>query len=178
MFTPLRPAVFPCAGRRRYGKEPDRSLTSPPYPAWPEVAVPSTFYTFPTLCSSPTITMALYCPWDSYWGWEEPVTLRNYLLMTSEHEAHLPQIVDILSANSSVTSSVQAFWKVSAQLLSGQKVLQTQIREIIQRTRAKGSGYPEWDAFAYLHDLGHYGAWSLDVHFINPAPVHCGVDNV
>ena len=161
MLTPLRPAAFPCAVRQGRGKEPEGISPSPPYPAWPEIAVPSTFYTLLTLASFPTISMALYCPWDSHWDWEEPVTLREYLLMTPEHEAHLPQIVDTLEANSSDVASVQAFWEVSAKLLGGRKILQVKSQEIVERTRAKGSGYSEWDAFAFLHDLGHYGAWSL-----------------
>jgi len=161
MLERFQPAVFACQSPQVNGEKIERG-SSRLYPGWPEIGLPSTFYTFPTLCSLPSITCALYVPRNPYWGWEEAVTLdTSCLLMTPEHEARLPQIVEALNSNSSNTPSVQAFWRVSAKILGGGKVLSIKSREIAQKTRARGSPYPEWDAFAVLHDLGHYGAWSL-----------------
>src|ERR687893_1637850 len=54
MPVPFQPAVFACPMRTVHGVKP-KKVWPPPYPAWPELADPSTFYTLPTLASYPAI---------------------------------------------------------------------------------------------------------------------------
>src|SRR5918992_5706633 len=54
MLPPFRPAVFACPMRHVHGEKP-KKVWPPPYPAWPEITDPSTFYTLPTVASHPAI---------------------------------------------------------------------------------------------------------------------------
>jgi hypothetical protein len=63
MPVPFRPAVFACPMRYIHNEKP-KKVWPPPYPAWPEIADPSTFYTLPTVSSHPAITQ---CEWHPKW---------------------------------------------------------------------------------------------------------------
>ena len=63
MPVPFRPAVFACPMRYLHGEKP-KKVWPPPYPAWPEIADPSTLYTLPTVASHPAI---LHSCWSPRW---------------------------------------------------------------------------------------------------------------
>jgi hypothetical protein len=152
MPVPFRPAVFACTMRYMHGAKP-KSVWPSPYPAWPELADPSRFYTLPTLASHPAITDCSCRPrwcdqWWAHWDSADCYTDRDliYVMFPNYAEeilARLPNttqdiftmVLDLLETES---ISVQCFSSGLARYLA-----------------AMGSADPEWNTFAYFHEIGH-----------------------
>jgi hypothetical protein len=153
MPVPFRPAVFACQLPQRYDREPKKILSSPPYPAWPEIADSSTFYTLPTLCSYSAISGALYWPGNPHWDSEEEITLAERINeMGEEAEAQGPHIAEILTGSR----------KTVREKVMGNRSLGIAVLRGLSRSIARGGhASDKWNAFAYLHDIGHVSAFSL-----------------
>jgi hypothetical protein len=123
MPVPFRPAVFACPSR--ISKKPERVWT-PPYPAWPELTNPSTFYTLPALGLYNGISMALYWPPQCYWNSKD----RLY----SEH------VFENIDAIKNIHETI-GLLKFSRFMANGIGALRTK------------SVDHHWDVFAYFHDL-------------------------
>jgi hypothetical protein len=164
MLTPFRPAVFACPMRYMHGEKP-KSGAPPPDPAWPELADPSTFYTLPTLCSLPNIAEAMYHSLDSHWGWDEDAALGEQIReMLPEIEAYLPQLQEMLPDLEGEIQHLAKMADVSpnydllfyAMTLASYKDIRIFSRGVARSLRVRGSDDPDWDTFAFFHDIGHY----------------------
>jgi hypothetical protein len=151
MLTPFRPAVFACPMRQRHGEKPKRAWP-PPYPAWPELADPSTFYTLPTLCSHPDISMALCWPKESYWDSDEKLSLSEHLHLL------IPDLAEEI-IQGITEKNIQSLEEMDT--IDVFKLFQSFSRGIAETMGMEGSLDPEWDAFAYLHEFGHYESFII-----------------
>ena len=151
MPVPFRPAVFACPMRAMHGEKPKRSWP-PPYPAWPEIADPSTMYTLPTVASHPAVTM---CEWHPRW-WAADfgkyfAGLTDCELIYLTFPAHAEEI---FAKHSPTTQDIleTAFDLLDLQALSS---------GLTRAFAAMGNADPEWSAFVYDHEVGHYLSFQI-----------------
>jgi hypothetical protein len=133
MLPPFRPAVVACPKRYMHDEKP-KSVWPPPYPAWPEIAEPSTFYSLPALSMYYGISQAVYWP-------------------SADYCAHKRICVP--------KSELEIITLKSHQSLS---------REIARAMAMEGSSHPEWDAFAFFHEMGHCQSFSMGrkiIHWVS-----------
>jgi hypothetical protein len=147
MLPPFRPAVFACPMRYTHSEKPKR-VWPPPYPAWPEIADPSRFYTLPTLASHPAIRKCEYTP---RWlvsalgsGSAKHLTEREVIYLMFPDDAE-----EILAKLPPTTENI---YQMALPLLG----LQTLSRGHVRLFAAMGSADPEWSVFAHEHEVGHY----------------------
>jgi hypothetical protein len=152
MLTPFRPAVFACPMRYMHGKKTKR-VWPPPYPAWPEIADPSTYYTLPTLYSYPAINSTMYWPWDSYRNDDDDGGEK--LSLCELFRLHLPdlaeeKIQELTEKAEKGISIVNIFTAYESR-----KLLRSWCRRLVQIATVEGRDDPMWSAFARVHELGH-----------------------
>jgi hypothetical protein len=142
MPVPFRPAVFACPMRYVHGEKP-KKVWPPPYPAWPEIADPSTLYTLPTVTSHPAI---MVCSWWPRWvsvGFPDHLTDREIIYVMYPDDAE-----EILAKLPPTTEDI---YREALALLDSQ----TQSRGTIRLFTAMGIADPEWSEFAWHHEIGH-----------------------
>jgi len=143
MPVPFRPAVFACPMRYIHGEKP-KKVWPPPYPAWPEIADPSTFYTLPTLASHPAIEACFWSPkWTSV-GYAEHLTDREviYLMFPDNAEELLAKL----------PPTTEDIYVGVLRLLDEQ----TESSGHVRLFATMGIADPEWSEFAWNHEMGHY----------------------
>jgi hypothetical protein len=159
MLSPFPPAVLACPARQLHGEESE-PVWPPPYPAWPELANPTTFYNLATLSSLPTIGVALYSPDDDYWDWSA---------LTSETDAIKSSYV--MGLEDRCQHIVDSRGQILLHILPGEILPYTLVSMdtflcvglsvgSVDVLRRMSSDAPEWHTFANFHDLGHWQAWS------------------
>jgi hypothetical protein len=146
MPVPFRPAVFACPMRYVHGEKP-KKVWPPPYPAWPEIADPSTFYTLPTVASHPAITK---CSWSPRWllaGLGHLYTHREIIYVMFPDYAE-----EILAKLPPATEDIDDIYNMALDLLDSQTLSSGTVRLLA----AIGIADPEWSEFAIEHERGHY----------------------
>jgi hypothetical protein len=128
------PAVFACPARIRNRAKLRIISSSSHYPAWPEIADPSNFYTLPTLSSLPDIQIAMYLPY-----YVKSYDLKAFIA-EPQSSKEVVYYDDYLDEDLNIyTNSTPFFYNLGCSVDD-----------------------PTWTTFAFLHDVGHYQSFMYE----------------
>jgi hypothetical protein len=133
--------------RYLHGEKP-KSVWPPPYPAWPEIADPSTLYILPTVASHPAIRG---CLWKSKW-WYYGNSADSAKSFTDRELIYVMFPDDAEELLAKLPPTTEDIYPMVLRLLDQQTIT----RGYVRLFAAMGIADPEWSEFANEHEMGHF----------------------